>query len=134
MLSYSSFACLRHAFLFWSLAFQIVKYIRCICCQFPQSGAGEHFGAFTAGVVTFLQYTQAYFAQFAAIVGLAPFCTASHAVYPLGLELHLVHLSPFLRHFLTQTVVVVHSGNACLTFLAVETATSNQLFHVFPFL
>ena len=90
-------------------------------------------GTVATGGVAFLHDAQADFAQFAAIVGLAPFCAAPHTVDPLGLEFYLVHLSPLLCHFLTQTMVIVQGGDACLAFLAVKAATGNQLFHFFAY-
>ena len=118
----------------WLLvALQMVKHVWCVLRQFPQSATSVQLRAVATSIVAFLHYAQAYFTQFAAIECLAPLRTASHTVYPFGLEFHLVHLSPFLSHFLTQTVIVVQGGNTCLTFLAVEAATSNQLFHDFYF-
>ena len=106
-------------------ALQIVKDVGRVCSQFAQSVAGAHLLAVATGVVAFLHYAQADFAQVAAIVGFATFGAATHTVDPLGLKLHLVHLAPLLCHFLTQVIVIVQGGYACLALFAVEAAAGN---------
>ena len=106
-------------------ALQIVKDVGSMVGQFAQYAAGTHLLAAATGVVTFLYYAVAYLAQVAAIVGLATFGAATHTVDPLGLKLHLVHLAPFLCHFLTQVIVIVQGGYACLALFTVEAAACN---------
>ena len=79
-------------------------------CQLAQGAAGAQLRTVAAGVIAFLHYALANLAKVIAVVGLAPLRAASHAVYPFGLELHLVHFAPFLRHFLARTVVIVQGG------------------------
>ena len=112
-----------------SVALQILINLGGVLGQLTQYAAGTHLLAVATGIISFIHSTLAYLAHVAAIKCLAPFCAASHAVNPFGLKHHLVHLAPFLRHFLSQTVIVVQSGYARLAFLAVEAATSKKLFH-----
>ena len=92
------------------LDLQIIKHLWRILGQLTQYTAGTHLLAVSTGIVSFLQYAFADFAHVTAIKGLTPFCTATHAINPFRLKFHLVHLSPFFCHFLSQTIIVVQSG------------------------
>ena len=66
------------------LRLQVVKYLGRIVRQFAEDGAGAQLWAVAAGGVAFPHDALAYLTEFAAIVGLAPFGAAAHAVDGFG--------------------------------------------------